>query len=73
MRFAGAKLTRFLINPQIAEFLEDCDSRAPQGTERGLRVSQAELNILCERVRATENAPRGPLRLLEYRHCEPYR
>ena len=21
--------------PQIAEFLEDCDSRAPQGTERG--------------------------------------
>ena len=35
-----AKLARFLINPQIVEFLEDGDSRAPKGTERFLRVAQ---------------------------------
>ena len=38
------------------------------GAERGLRESQASLNPLCDRVRATQHAPRDPCRLLERRH-----
>ena len=34
----------------------------------GSRVSQISLNLNCERVRATEHAPRNPCRLLEHRH-----
>ena len=33
-----------------------------------MRVLQGLLNPSCERVRATEHAPRGPFRLLERRH-----
>ena len=39
------------------------------GVERGSRVSQMELNRRCERVRATEHAPRDPFRGLERRYC----
>ena len=38
------------------------------GAERGSRVSQAALDTPCERVRATEHAPRGPFHVLERRH-----
>ena len=38
------------------------------GAERGLRVSQMELNSFCGWVRATEHSPRGPFRFLERRH-----
>ena len=38
------------------------------GAERGSRVSQFVLNPLCERVRATEDAPRGRFHVLEPRH-----
>ena len=38
------------------------------GAEDGSRNSQIVLNALCERVRATENASRGPLRVFEPRH-----
>ena len=38
------------------------------GAERGSRVSQVVLNSFCDRMRATEHAPRGPFRLLERRH-----
>ena len=34
----------------------------------GSRVSQSALNVYCERVRATENLPCGPCRVLERRH-----
>ncbi len=54
--------------PQIAEFLEDCDSRAPQGTERGSRLAQGLLDVLCAWVRAAKHAPRDPSRVLERRH-----
>ena len=37
------------------------------GAERGARVSQVALNCTCERVLATEHAPRGPFRVLERR------
>ena len=32
-------------------------------------LSQEMFNLLYERVRATEHAPRGPFRVLERRHC----
>ena len=35
---------------------------------RGSSKSQTALNILCERMRATKNAPRGLCRILERRH-----
>ena len=38
------------------------------GAERGSRVSQSAVNVLCERVRAPEHAPRGPSSVLERRH-----
>ena len=38
------------------------------GGERGSRLSQADLDHLCERVRPSKHAPRGPFRLLERRH-----
>ena len=38
------------------------------GTELGPRESQGPLNVLCERMRAAEHAPRGPFRVLERRH-----
>ena len=37
------------------------------GVERGSRVSQVVLNPHCERVRATEHAPRGAFYVLEHR------
>ena len=36
--------------------------------EIGSRVSQIELKFFCERIRAAEDAPRNPCRLLERRH-----
>ena len=44
--------------------------RLPQfaGEEHSPRVSQTVLNIRCERMRAAEHAPRGPLRVLEGRN-----
>ena len=36
--------------------------------EYGSRLSQAFLHVHCERVRASEHAPRDPLPLLERRH-----
>ena len=36
--------------------------------EHGSRVSQVALNVHCERVRATEHAPRGPFNLFERIH-----
>ena len=38
------------------------------GGERGSRDSQIVLHVYCERVRATEHAPRGPFHVLERRH-----
>ena len=38
------------------------------GAERGSRVLQFDLKVHCERVRATEHAPRGPFCVLECRH-----
>ena len=38
------------------------------GAERGSRVLQIVLNPHYDRVRAAENAPRGPFCLLERRH-----
>ena len=38
--------------------------RCLAGAEGGSRVSQIFLNPRCERVRAAEDASRGPLRLL---------
>ena len=38
------------------------------GAERRSRVLQVALKKSCERMRATEHAPRGPFRLLEHRH-----
>ena len=38
------------------------------GTEHGSRELQGNLNPFCERVRATEHAPRGPFDILERRH-----
>ena len=38
------------------------------GCERGSRVLQITLNEYCERVRATEHAPRDPFQFLERRH-----
>jgi len=38
------------------------------GEERGSRLSQIALNLHCDRVRATEHAPRGPFYVLERRH-----
>ena len=35
------------------------------GVEGDSRVSQEVLNVHCERVRATEHAPRGPFDLRE--------
>ena len=32
-------------------------------------LSQEMFNLLYERVRATEHAPRGPFRVLEHRHA----
>ena len=37
--------------------------------ERGSRSSQFALKPCCERMRATEHAPRDPFRVLERRHC----
>ena len=37
--------------------------------EEGSRVSQVALNIRCERMRATQSAPRDRCRVLEHRHC----
>ena len=34
-----------------------------------MRVSKAQLEIHCERVRAAKHAPRGPFRLLKRRYC----
>ena len=38
------------------------------GAERGPFFLQIVLNVNCERVRATEHAPRDPHRVLERRH-----
>ena len=38
------------------------------GAERGSRLAQIPLNLHCERVHATENAPRDPFSVLERRH-----
>ena len=38
------------------------------GAERGSRVLQILLNLHCERVRATEHAPRNRFNLFERRH-----
>ena len=38
------------------------------GAERGSRFSQIELNIFCERMRATEHAPRGLFQIFEGRN-----
>ena len=38
------------------------------GAERGSRISQSVLNRFCERVHATEHAPRDPFSVLESRH-----
>jgi hypothetical protein len=38
------------------------------GAERGSCISQVCLNRPCERMRATEHAPRGLFRVLERRH-----
>ena len=38
------------------------------GVERGSRFSQVALNIRCERMCATQTAPRGPFRVPEQRH-----
>ena len=38
------------------------------GGERGSRNSQISLNVLCERVRDSEDASRGRFRVLERRH-----
>ena len=38
------------------------------GAERASRVSQFVLNPHCDRVRATEYAPRDPFQFLERRH-----
>ena len=39
------------------------------GVERGSRASQFFRNPRCDRVRAPEDAPRGPFCLLERRHA----
>ena len=50
-------------------FFKDLEfSRQPAGVERVSRVSQIALNPNCGRVRATEDAPRGPYCLLERRY-----
>ena len=38
------------------------------GAERSSRESQTFLNPFCGRMRATEDAPRGPRRVFERRH-----
>ena len=38
------------------------------GAERGSRLSQVILHRRCERMRASEDAPCDPFRLLERRH-----
>ena len=38
------------------------------GAERGSRVSQTDLNFLCERMRTAKHAPYSPFNLLERRH-----
>ena len=42
--------------------------RSGTGAERGSRVLQVVLNVHCERVCVTEDAPRDPGRILERRH-----
>ena len=42
--------------------------RGVADAELGSRVSQEFLNPHCDRVRAAENAPRGPCRVLENIH-----
>ena len=44
------------------------DVRFLAGEERSSRASKFVLNRSCERIRATEHAPRDPFRLLERRH-----
>ena len=39
------------------------------GAERDSSLAQIPLNLHCERVHATENAPRDPFSVLERRHC----
>ena len=50
----------------LVDFL--CRWRFFAGAERGTCVLQCVLDLRCERVRATEHAPRGPFYILESLH-----
>ena len=45
-----------------------CSSSSLAGAKVGSRLLQIALNADCDRVRATEHAPRGPCHLFERRH-----
>ena len=51
----------------LTEGLEEARGRLP-GSERGSRILELALNPRCERVRATEHAPRGSFGVLERFH-----
>ena len=55
-------------NSCVKLFYEDHTLPGFAGAERCTRVSQVDLNSLCERVSATEHAPRDPFRRFEDRH-----
>ena len=52
----------------ISRYLRLSRRRRLAGAERGSRLSQGNLNIRYERVRATEHAPCGRFHLFERRH-----
>ena len=68
--FESTELILSLRSPRRHRFhrIADGAHAAVAGGERGSRLSQAELGAPCERVRATENASRGPFNLFELRH-----
>ena len=50
------KLVKFALTTQVAESLEDGDSRAPKGTERFLRVAQFALKSVLSARRPARTA-----------------
>ena len=57
-----------VLNYEVLTILCTPRRRSFSGAERGSRSSQRLLNIYCERMRATEHAPRDPCHILERRH-----
>ena len=53
----------------ISHWLFSPGGRSLAGAEDGSRVSHGYLDPRCDRMRATEHAPRDPFRGLERRYC----